>query len=78
MPHQLILCKEKAESHGTFDDHYCAKEGYMLVSLYDVYYLVEHETILTNMIGYSNIHAYMQGKYIQSMFTEDKQETTTK
>ena len=46
----------------------------MLVSLYDSAYLVEHETIMTNMIGYSNIHAYMQGKYIQSMFTETKTE----
>jgi len=32
---------------------------------------------MTNMIGYSNIHAYMQGKYIQSMFTETKVETDT-
>jgi len=46
----------------------------MLVSLYDSAYLVEHETIMTNMIGYSNIHAYMQGKYIQSMLTETKTE----
>jgi hypothetical protein len=36
----------------------------MLVSLYDGRYLVEPETIMANMIGYSDIHAYMQGKYI--------------
>merc|ERR1712194_346359 len=44
----------------------------MVVSLYDAAYLVEHETIMTNMINYHNIHAYMQGKYIQSLFTETK------
>ena len=38
-------------------------------------YLVEHETVMTNMLGYHNIHAYMQGKYIQSMMSETKKET---
>lgn len=64
MPHQLILCQEKSENGGEFNSYYCAQNGYMLVSLYDAAYLVESETIMTNMIGYSNIHAYMQGKYI--------------
>jgi hypothetical protein len=64
MPHQLVLCKDKAENGGTFNAKYCAKDGYMLVSLYDPIYLAEPETIMANMIGYSNIHAYMQGKYI--------------
>lgn len=43
-----------------------------MVSLYDSKYLLEHETIMTNMIGYTDIHAYMQGKYIQSMLSEIK------
>lgn len=70
----MILCQAKAENGGTFNSYYCAKDGYMLVSLYDSAYLVEHETIMTNMLHYWNIHAYMQGKYVQSMFTETKTE----
>lgn len=77
MPHQLVLCKDKPEDFwGKYDATNCQKD-YMLVSIFDPIYLAYHEQMLMNDIGYSNIHGYIQGKYVQSLMTMDKIQTTT-
>jgi hypothetical protein len=72
MPHQLILCINKAEGNDdTFDISQCAS-SYMIISLFNPKYFFEHETLLMNELKYDDVHAYMQGKFLQSMFSENK------
>lgn len=48
MPHQLILCVNKAEaSNDTFDITQC-KSSYMIISLFNPKYFIEYETMQMN------------------------------
>ena len=64
MPHQLILCQ---------DQTYCSG-NYVVVSMYNYdAYISDAQTLLLYDWGNdNNMHSYSQGKYIQSMFSENK------
>jgi hypothetical protein len=67
MPHQIVICE------GTT---YCSG-GYVLVSLYNYEaYISDAQTLLLYDWNDNNMHSYSQGKYIQSMFSENKTEQT--
>jgi|DEB19_MinimDraft_2_1074335.scaffolds.fasta_scaffold500967_1 hypothetical protein len=54
----------------------------MLISLYNYdYYMTNYETLLTyenKGIDFSDIHSYSQGKYLSSMFSENKPDQNDK
>ena len=67
MPHQLIMCQGLP---------YCPTgSNFLVISLYSyVEYIAASQTL--NLYDWgaddTNMHSYSQGKYIQSMFTENK------
>lgn len=79
MPHQVILCEDKAEDKDRFDASKCQSD-YKILSLYNPKYLMDNETLnmLGNGLDFHNVHAYMQGKYIMTYMTETKTDQSDK